>query len=355
MRSPKNTIVSSEPSPFIMKKKNHFSGFRSVLQHSLELPQSPGAKLRTKKTGDSNELVYTLHVGSSQCRDSPNLSNQNNLMNTSNELTIDSQIGLIDQPGGLISAHGSEVQQLTKRVNYDLMRPNLSNEITNHMYPGVAQNQTNEKEYINSQTNYNFFFKRAGTVNKELKLIQSLTLKRAPTFCHKTRKQIQMPQTTEYSKKGSYKNMIQDESKKIRILLVEDETTIRRSQVNLIKSYCQRKKIKVIIEECSDGFECLNKLYTGFSLNHKYRCIITDDSMKFLNGQFMSYIIQYLITEQVLYPITIYLVSANDYPERTLHGMELFDEVFTKPITKDNLKTIFDSLHNSPLEMFDQE
>ena len=67
-----------------------------------------------------------------------------------------------------------------------------------------------------------------------------------------------------------------------------------------IRDYANENHIKVIVEECDDGFECLYKIYTGFSENHKYKCIITDDSMKFLNGTFMAYIIQILIEDKVI-------------------------------------------------------
>jgi CheY-like chemotaxis protein len=135
--------------------------------------------------------------------------------------------------------------------------------------------------------------------------------------------------------------LITDDSAKIRILVVEDDNMIRKSISKTIRDYGKDKGYKVDVEECEDGFECLYKIYIGFSKNHKYKCIITDDQMKFLNGTFMAYLIQLLIEDRILYPMHIYLVSSNTFPESLFRGIKLFNNIFEKPLTKIQIGQIF--------------
>lgn len=122
---------------------------------------------------------------------------------------------------------------------------------------------------------------------------------------------------------------------------------LRKATAKGIRDFANENHIKVIVEECDDGFECLYKIYTGFSENHQYKCIITDDSMKFLNGTFMAYIIKILIEDKVLYPMHIYLATSNDIPINLFKGITLFDDVFGKPLTRVQLTKIFENLEKA--------
>jgi CheY-like chemotaxis protein len=126
-----------------------------------------------------------------------------------------------------------------------------------------------------------------------------------------------------------------------KILVVEDDNTIRKSISKTIRDYGKDNGYKVDVEECEDGFECLYKIYIGFSKNHKYKCIITDDQMRFLNGTFMAYLIHLLIEDRILYPVHIYLASSNTFPKDLFRGIKLFNDVFGKPLTKLQISQVF--------------
>jgi len=96
----------------------------------------------------------------------------------------------------------------------------------------------------------------------------------------------------------------------LRILIVDDESLIRQSQINLIKKYVVKKNISIEIEECEDGIECLYKIYKGLQKGIKYDLIITDETMNFLKGSFLAKIIKKLISENVIYNIKIIIMTS---------------------------------------------
>lgn len=249
--------------------------------------------------------------------------------------------------------------QLTKRKSIPLRKPVLPKEI----YKNLSDGKSNPIElvvndYNRSQTNFNFVIGRFSNSNKDYKdykYLKSLTMKATPNILTKPTRILDRGRNSKSAQQNRLKyqgstsssktkNLINDESEKMRILVVEDEKMLRKATAKGIRDYANENHIKVIVEECDDGFECLYKIYTGFSENHKYKCIITDDSMKFLNGTFMAYIIQILIEDKVIYPMHIYLATSNDIPINLFKGITLFDDVFGKPLTRVQLTKIFENL-----------
>jgi len=127
----------------------------------------------------------------------------------------------------------------------------------------------------------------------------------------------------------------------MRIIVVDDEKLVRRSQIKIITKFLERKKILYEIEECEDGIECLYKIYTGLNEGLKYDVIITDETMNFLKGSFMSKILKKLITDNVIYDIKIFMVTsyeADNYAD--LQGT-ILEDIFTKPLSFNKIDKIF--------------
>jgi len=117
-----------------------------------------------------------------------------------------------------------------------------------------------------------------------------------------------------------------------RILIVDDEELIRKSQINIIKKYSIKKNILVEIEECEDGIECLFKIYKGSQIGKKYNLIITDETMNYMKGSFMAKILKKLIAEKVIYDIRIIMVTSYGSENFTNIEGNIIEKVFSKPM-----------------------
>ena len=237
---------------------------------------------------------------------------------------------------------------ITRRVDESLKKPKLPNEI----YQNIIEGRPNLLESIKNNSiepelpnNFRRLYTRFLATSKDYKIMKTATFKglQSTDTVNQYNNIMQNP-----SKNIS--ELITDDSAKIRILVVEDDNMIRKSISKTIRDYSKDKGYKVDVEECEDGFECLYKIYIGFSKNHKYKCIITDDQMKFLNGTFMAYLIQLLIEDRILYPMHIYLVSSNTFPESLFRGIKLFNNVFEKPLTKIQIGQIFRRFEKEGIE-----
>lgn len=142
-----------------------------------------------------------------------------------------------------------------------------------------------------------------------------------------------------------FNNENQNENDKfIRILLVEDEKLIRTAQINSINKFSKNKNITCEIVVCEDGIECLNQIYKGIQQEIKYDIILTDETINFMRGSLLIEIITQLIKENIVYSLQIFMIT--NYESSSIkqkHG-NLVDQVFTKPLTTDNIRTIFNSL-----------
>ena len=246
---------------------------------------------------------------------------------------------------------------ITKRVDDNLKKPKLPNEIYQNMMegkPNVMELIRNDSIEPDLPTSHNFrrLYTRFITTSRDYKLMKTATFKGESQSIETISNNVQPANKHLNINISQYNNnkhplsktmsdLITDDSEKIRILVVEDDNTIRKSISKTIRDYSKDKGHKVDVEECEDGFECLYKIYIGFSKNHKYKCIITDDQMKFLNGTFMAYLIQLLIEDRILYPMHIYLASSNTFPGSLFRGIKLFNDIFEKPLTKIQISQIF--------------
>jgi len=127
----------------------------------------------------------------------------------------------------------------------------------------------------------------------------------------------------------------------LRILIVDDEHLIRQSSINVLRKYLNKKNFIYEIEECSDGIDCLYKIYKGYSKGITYDIIITDETMNFLNGSQMAKIIKNFIKEKLINEIKIFMVTSYEWEEMYRKYSDVLDMIYTKPLSINTLDNIF--------------
>ena len=129
----------------------------------------------------------------------------------------------------------------------------------------------------------------------------------------------------------------------LKILLVEDEKFIRSSQKNLIIKHLKKinSKLNILIEECEDGIDCIHKIYQAIRLGLRYDLILSDETMDFMNGTMMAYIIKGLVDRGVFYDINIHLITSYETDSSIFLSNQLFKAMYTKPLSKVILDSIF--------------
>lgn len=133
----------------------------------------------------------------------------------------------------------------------------------------------------------------------------------------------------------------------IKILLVEDDQFTRTCQLNLIKKFFEKYSVKILIEECEDGSECLFKIFEGLKAGLRYDIIITDEKMMLIDGVHLATIIKNLKEKLILYDIKLFLVSI--YEEDSIYDViyysklfsNLFVKIFPRPLMNNNLYEMF--------------
>lgn len=134
-----------------------------------------------------------------------------------------------------------------------------------------------------------------------------------------------------------------------RILVVDDEDFIRQSQINIINKFFKKNNFQIQPEfdQCSDGIECLYKIYDNLKLDKKYDIILTDETMNFMKGSQMSKIIKNFIKENILYDVKIAMITSYDKSilEKTGYS-DYIDYITTKPLSINVVEDIFYKLIN---------
>jgi signal transduction histidine kinase/CheY-like chemotaxis protein len=130
----------------------------------------------------------------------------------------------------------------------------------------------------------------------------------------------------------------------LNILVVDDEKLIRQSNTGVLNKYFNSIKKKINIVECSDGAECLYKLFLGTKTGITYHIIITDETMNFMRGSMTSKLIRGLVDDGVLYELNIFMVTSYEPSVIDSKYPHIFKQIFTKPLTKDNVKEMYSIL-----------
>jgi signal transduction histidine kinase len=122
------------------------------------------------------------------------------------------------------------------------------------------------------------------------------------------------------------------------ILLTDDEPMTRKSTIRLINKYFNNDlTIKLKILEASDGIECLYVYYQTKKKGIELSCIISDETMNYLNGTESAKILQNIYSVKNITGIPFYLLTA--YEQFNVKDCGI-DDVFSKPLSISHLNVI---------------
>jgi len=137
-------------------------------------------------------------------------------------------------------------------------------------------------------------------------------------------------------------NLITNRKNILRVLIVDDEIMIRKSHRKLFEKYFLKVlNEEIIIEECEDGIECLNKIYLGYKMGIQYNIIVTDETMNFLCGTSLAKIIFDLKKDLIINNIQLFLVTSYKITNLNSNNKDLyFTKCFNKPLTSLNIERL---------------
>ena len=136
----------------------------------------------------------------------------------------------------------------------------------------------------------------------------------------------------------------------LNVIISDDEDLTRSASMRVIKKYFDTNIIntKYVLNliETRDGLQIFEKYYDFISKGKEIFCIISDESMNYLNGSETSVILKNIVEKNNLKKIPFYLVSA--YPKENFMKLlnDSLDNFFNKPIKIQEVNEIFKSLIN---------
>ena len=138
---------------------------------------------------------------------------------------------------------------------------------------------------------------------------------------------------------SSYSNISNNAKKKLKIMIVDDESLIRKSHTMVVTRYFESKNIEVIVEECDDGFECINTIYKGLTNNIQYDYVFTDQTMEYMTGTTLAETISVLRDRGLIKNIKVYLVTSytEDMNQQNGSHNHIID-IIPKPLSISKLK-----------------
>jgi signal transduction histidine kinase/CheY-like chemotaxis protein len=134
-------------------------------------------------------------------------------------------------------------------------------------------------------------------------------------------------------------------TKKINVVICDDEATILYSTSYIIRKIARKKNIYVNVITCSNGIECINKIYEEYLHRNFINMVFIDENMPFIRGTKLAKIIKTMSREKQINDISIYLVSACGHEEYTQNIKSTYiDGFFNKPITISSLESVFEEM-----------
>jgi signal transduction histidine kinase len=287
----------------------------------------------------------------------------------------------------LICEKPKKFANLTLSIISEINLEIKSNQINRKLFRQITSNQINSKE------NQENFYRRRGsnhtlnlfehqdtlgknesdTLDKQEEIIP--VIKETQTFTFKSQKENIMQSTISSFKqvlqKGNlHKNNsiksqpqedlgtqnsvfvdapnIENNSKTIKILLIDNEYSIRSFCKSLFKKMKVKENIKFQVEEAEDGFSGLSRIFNKFiTLKDNYDYIITDDIMDYLDGtemvKFLSDIIQKNGSKcQIFNDILKKIIICSSDTENVKYKLKSFKEVrvWEKPLNYSAISTL---------------
>jgi signal transduction histidine kinase len=139
-----------------------------------------------------------------------------------------------------------------------------------------------------------------------------------------------------------------DSNKILNIILVDDEHFTRQSTNRIINRISKELNININIIQADDGIECLYYLYKSIRIGQKISCILSDETMNYLNGTKCAEVVNSIILSKKISQIPFYIITAYEsmchFSTSSKAADSYIKQVLTKPLTKEVAKKIIKSL-----------
>ena len=119
----------------------------------------------------------------------------------------------------------------------------------------------------------------------------------------------------------------------LKIMICDDDSTILKAERRLLESICKENKKDVYIETCSNGLECVYKIFDDYiNRGISYSILLIDENMNYMDGSEAIKILRKLQRDKVINNFLIYSVTGQEDNEIAMkYGC---DGVLTKIIPK---------------------
>jgi signal transduction histidine kinase len=131
---------------------------------------------------------------------------------------------------------------------------------------------------------------------------------------------------------------------KYNVIVADDETMIRQATMRLLSKAFKEKNLSINIIEASDGIDCLNIYYSFIKDGKSVSCILSDETMVYMNGSNTAQLIDNIAKNKNILHVPFYILSA--YENLSLGSAKsAIDNIFTKPLRKQYIEEIIKHLN----------
>jgi len=126
-------------------------------------------------------------------------------------------------------------------------------------------------------------------------------------------------------------------------LIIDDEAFIRSAIIRIITSELKSSNecLDLTIVEACDGIECLLAIYLFHKNNIKFNALISDETMPYISGSFLSKIIYDLVSKGAIEEINMFISTGLMIDNNIINNYsKIVKKVYPKPIDKDSVKDL---------------
>ena len=136
-------------------------------------------------------------------------------------------------------------------------------------------------------------------------------------------------------------------AKKLTFLIVDDEAFIRSATKRVIINELKNLNecIDLTIVEAGDGIECLLALYLYNKNNIKFDAVISDETMPYISGSYLSKIIYELVSKGPMNEIKMF-ISTSLINANINNYSNIVKKIYAKPIDKSSVKDLLKVISN---------
>jgi len=132
---------------------------------------------------------------------------------------------------------------------------------------------------------------------------------------------------------------------KYKILVVDDNKILRQSLIFVISKFLKKRNLLDFYEiiECNDGVEIIHNLIKDQAENNLIKCVITDESMEYINGSEAIRILKNLENNNKIKPVIFAVISSfdKDYMRNVFNEDDLI-YFLPKPCNEENFEIFFE-------------